>query len=968
MLSISSSLIEQVNTKYEAYRLVHDPTRLMSLLFSKYGDIEEDLYILYANQVLYNLHSKFNCIYKEHIYSNITRDFLKRLYNYNEALLRIPKLSEYYKNYHLFFCRPTLRHRVLGKIVGNYQDRKAEVFYKNNYKESKDNTSNIKNIKKEKNSNSSMTSLDNLTNNKTIFDKYTKKILDKSETEIKNNNYYNTLLLETSRSNLVMSNGLISKRAGGEKSFEKCISGLLDYQYIKGKNKNNNIKKKVKKEFLINNKQMKNILFNNSTKFSKIKYIESQSQRLSCKLCDFKMKKNYSKILSNKKRKINSSNTSLNNNNYIIKNNTKTNSKKKINSLYILPNNYNSNRYSTSTNALLKNKSIRKINNIKELHLKNIPITTTNKESKKIKNTIYKNKNNNTTMYNTGNNSKCELNAISANNIHSNSNIVKNLKLGNNNNKKLSKLSEYLKHMKSKENIILSQKTSLRKKNTSIGEIENKNELFDTNNKKRITKKRIILNKNLKMTITNSNIDKNTFKSKSNHTKNKTYDFNIINQNHIQSQKNNNNIIKISNCNTNNVINNDEYNTLLLNKKKQKKDLYKIIIENSNFLNNKSKTKSKNNNTKSNKNIFSPSIKKSIKKICVTQKSSKEKNIKKKLTDNRFQNNKMKFCNFVKYLNSPNSKTNKSLFTSDAIKFKDSLIKTNKKNKSNYCLSPNFIDDNNSNNNFIIPKNVVNHTSPSNKIIYLKRNITCNNNKNNNIYIKKSITKDNKIIAEKSENMIKSCNYNYDSRKEFNNIYDSHNHIEHKDSTSNNSENKNELRNKNKHSYSNINNNYNSRKSNMLIKKKSSINNKPLNKNYIINNHINLNNENSKNRSGNINISIEKNNINIKDSILHIDKIYIKKDNSKIKRKKKDNKKKLIYDNGINKRDFEIKIGEDIINTVGNDIKLKSENISSTESSPFKMNNSVKAINVHRNFNLITKNNKEIKKKNNYYY
>ena len=152
----------------------------------------------------------------------------------------------------------------------------------------------------------------------------------------------------------------------------------------------------MKKEFLINNKQMKNLLINNNYKFSKIKYIESQSQRLSCKLCDFKMKKNNSKILSNKKRKINSSNTSLNNNNYIIKNITKTNSKKKINSLYILPNNYNINRYSTSTNALLKNKSLRKINNIKELHLKNIPITTTHKESKKIKNTIYKNKNNNT--------------------------------------------------------------------------------------------------------------------------------------------------------------------------------------------------------------------------------------------------------------------------------------------------------------------------------------------------------------------------------------------------------------------------------------------------------------------------------------------------------------------------------------------------------------------------------------------
>ena len=36
MLSLSSSLIEQVNTKFEAYRLVHDPTRLITLLFSKY--------------------------------------------------------------------------------------------------------------------------------------------------------------------------------------------------------------------------------------------------------------------------------------------------------------------------------------------------------------------------------------------------------------------------------------------------------------------------------------------------------------------------------------------------------------------------------------------------------------------------------------------------------------------------------------------------------------------------------------------------------------------------------------------------------------------------------------------------------------------------------------------------------------------------------------------------------------------
>ena len=57
--------LENVNTKLEAYKLVHDPTRLLSLLFSKYGDIEEDYYLYYTNQIFYNVSSHFNCVYRE---------------------------------------------------------------------------------------------------------------------------------------------------------------------------------------------------------------------------------------------------------------------------------------------------------------------------------------------------------------------------------------------------------------------------------------------------------------------------------------------------------------------------------------------------------------------------------------------------------------------------------------------------------------------------------------------------------------------------------------------------------------------------------------------------------------------------------------------------------------------------------------------------------------------------------------
>ena len=96
MSSTSSSFVNQINTKYEAWRLIHDPVRLFVLLYSKYGEIEEDLYLTYANQLIFNLPTKLNCFFKEIKYSNII-DYLKRSYKIKESLIRIPKLSDYYK-------------------------------------------------------------------------------------------------------------------------------------------------------------------------------------------------------------------------------------------------------------------------------------------------------------------------------------------------------------------------------------------------------------------------------------------------------------------------------------------------------------------------------------------------------------------------------------------------------------------------------------------------------------------------------------------------------------------------------------------------------------------------------------------------------------------------------------------------------------------------------------------------------
>ena len=50
--------------KSEALKLLTDPARLLELLYSKYGDIEEDFSFLMINQFLYNKKTYYNAKFK----------------------------------------------------------------------------------------------------------------------------------------------------------------------------------------------------------------------------------------------------------------------------------------------------------------------------------------------------------------------------------------------------------------------------------------------------------------------------------------------------------------------------------------------------------------------------------------------------------------------------------------------------------------------------------------------------------------------------------------------------------------------------------------------------------------------------------------------------------------------------------------------------------------------------------------
>ena len=220
-----------LNTKLQAYLLIYDPTRLLSLLYSKYGDIEEDENLLYINQLLYNKSSQFNILFKEYQYNDLINEYLKRFYSFQESKNRIPKLNEYYKNYHQFFCKPIFSNFNISKIMHSFCDKKAEIFYRNNYMSLNEEEKSF--------SESSLSSLDNLTNNKIIFSKNTRFLIDNNENSSKC-----TLNLDSSRT-LKSNLNLLTKRSKDD-SFINNVNPIVNFnEDIETKKKANKLNKKM---------------------------------------------------------------------------------------------------------------------------------------------------------------------------------------------------------------------------------------------------------------------------------------------------------------------------------------------------------------------------------------------------------------------------------------------------------------------------------------------------------------------------------------------------------------------------------------------------------------------------------------------------------------------------------------------------------------------------------------------------
>ena len=744
-----SVALDDFNTSIEAHKLVKDPTKLFSLLYSKYGDILEEYQTSLINQIIFKCSTHLNTQYQEIRFNNIFLEYMRRFYKKNEVKERVPNLYEYYKNYHLFYLKPLLRNFYYVKLLHNYQDKKAEIFYKNNYSKSSNDKSNTD----ENSVTSSLSSSDHYTDNRIIFGTKTKLLLEGKRdnsllsievSKIKkheiNNNSNNDLRIQT--------------KLGDESTLNDIMKELKTDNNInkqKDINENENIKdmnisskfRKTKEKKIKRNQ-------NNSRK-------KNNSPKIYSKSPTFQINHQIHIIKSGNSISTNNTNNNINN----ITNNIKNNL---INpQMYILSqkNSYSNKRNNSHKNKHFSPKMSYYIHNIAskfEEMFKKYPNYFNSMKHRKNK---------------TGNNSN---NNTIKKPININNNIY-----GINNNfqsnfKKFSKLSASLKN--SKFNI------------TYFSQINSNNNSRSSMSAKKSNK----LQKNKKII---NEINQFNIKTKKNkHKKNKTYDFNMAKGRYIELKKNytNYNLLRFNPNYTNNTNKIKNANPIGLNfnmMKSPKNNNNNIGLKNSRDSNEKSGKNSKNKRFINRKNKIFKNNKKSFVSIasCSSPKFSFIINNKNEplvkesinLKNNNINNNNNNTNinnnidgNIYNFLNN-----NKNYI---------SKIKKNKYKKNNISYTNNNFNINFNNIFFgssrpisgphanIIPDNInTNGNIQVNKNININNNCSINNNNINNLSNSNSISLNSKkhttLIHQNNILNCKNSNINNNYSNNISNLY-----------------------------------------------------------------------------------------------------------------------------------------------------------------------------------------------------
>ena len=232
-------------------------------LYNKYGDSINNYRIQKINYLILSINSNIFINFQEFTVYDDYEEYHKRIYYKWEIPIKLNDLFEYYSNYLTFFCRPIFTNFFYNNLLHYCDDKKADIFYKNNFKEQEkeDDDNNDKSIKKnnknEKNISKENTNKTNLIKDKfekvniLIFDKETKNKIENS----------NNILSSIDRVKEEEQNTISSRKIEKEKNnifFGNSDHNLLDLIKEINDNFNNKVKNNDINQYIKNNKEIIN--------------------------------------------------------------------------------------------------------------------------------------------------------------------------------------------------------------------------------------------------------------------------------------------------------------------------------------------------------------------------------------------------------------------------------------------------------------------------------------------------------------------------------------------------------------------------------------------------------------------------------------------------------------------------------------------------------------------------------------
>ena len=233
--------------------------------------------------LIFNKNTHLVSTFKDYMIWDYVEEFLKRFYNDQESEERVPKFASFYKNYLKFFCIPTFKDIFCNEMIHNFSEKKAELFYNENYRKKKENNSYQEDcgIYEESESDEESDSKTSNNNNieKTIFNETVKKKIERYSP------INTSMALPESDTRLKPDDSGLLITSSNESSLENIMKGMVpppQAPKIK-KNKNSQIAKANNKNSVNNNKNNNKSNDNNSNINNNLQGETSSSYRLSQK-------------------------------------------------------------------------------------------------------------------------------------------------------------------------------------------------------------------------------------------------------------------------------------------------------------------------------------------------------------------------------------------------------------------------------------------------------------------------------------------------------------------------------------------------------------------------------------------------------------------------------------------------------------------------------------------------------------